>query len=295
MMWLILSSIISSHPATGTTEFLGVGQRRRRRGRDSSAFDVAQRHFTPAQAPLSLLVFWLRLMNDRGLGQEVIGNRFEVAVAQIFEAILDRLPHRTLYLALLRGSAGPQELDDVLLYPLADAGARVRCDIGDELAVRSIRSSGEPLAGSQRAEEIARGMTLATMGERGDEINAVVLGGTPLGLRMERLRGKEQDAPAGLQEAPGEWERHVVRPVLTAHRRERKQIRLDRQCVAVGNAGKARIGKYREVVCPVGPHALAQCAQKLRVGPVANAGFRIGRDIRGVKGAERRGQGPAAG
>src|ERR1700730_10168326 len=184
------------------------------------------------------------VVKDRGLGYEVIGNRFEVAVAQIFEAILDRLPHRTLYLALLRGSAGPQELDDVLLYPLADAGARVRRDIGDELAVRSIRGSGEPLAGSQRAEEIARGVALAAMRQCSNEISAAAVCGTPLCLRVERPPDKEQQLPAGLQEAPGERKRHVVRAVLAAPRGERKQIRLDRQRVAVGDPGKARIGKH---------------------------------------------------
>src|ERR1700730_15406608 len=186
------------------------------------------------------------VVKDRGLGYEVIGNRFEVAVPQIFEAILDRLPHRTLYLALLRGGAGPQELDDVLLFPLADPGARVRRDVGNELAFGAIIRSRHPLAGSRGAEEIARGVALAAMRQRGDEISAAVIGGTPLGLRMERPRGKEEKLPAGLQEAPGKRERHVVRAVLPAHRTARKQIRLDRQCVSVGNAGKARIGKHRE-------------------------------------------------
>src|SRR3984893_18428301 len=153
-------------------------------------------------------------MNDRGLGEEVIGDRLEVAVAQIFEPVLDGLTHRALDLALLRGGAGPQELDDVLLFPLADPGARVRRDVGNELAVGAIIRSRQPLAGSRGAEEIARGVALAAMRQRGDEISAAVIGGTPLGCRVEWPRGEEEKLPAGLQEAPGKRKKHVVRAVL---------------------------------------------------------------------------------
>ena len=78
-------------------------------------------------------------MDDWRLGKEVIGNRCEVAVAEVFETICDGLPHCALDLALLGCCAGPQELDKVFLFPLADPGIGVRGYVGDALTVRPIR------------------------------------------------------------------------------------------------------------------------------------------------------------
>jgi len=71
--------------------------------------------------------------------------------------------------------------------------------------------------------------------------------------------------------------------VLPVHWGKREQIGLDRQSVAVGDAGEARIREHWEIVRSVGPHAFAECSQKLRVGPAADTGFRIGCDIRTVE------------
>ena len=62
------------------------------------------------------------VVDDWRLGKEVIGNCFEVAVAEIFETIVDGFPHRALDLALLGRGAGSQELDNVVLFPFADPG-----------------------------------------------------------------------------------------------------------------------------------------------------------------------------
>ena len=64
-------------------------------------------------------------VDDWRLGKEVLGNCFEVAVAEIFETIVDGLPHRALDLALLGRGAGSQELDNVVLLPFADPGIGV--------------------------------------------------------------------------------------------------------------------------------------------------------------------------
>src|SRR5215469_16022523 len=76
---------------------------------------------------------------------------------------------------------------------------------------------------------------------------------------------------------------------------EAKTVCLDRQGIVVRDPGEARIRKDREVVCSVGPHPFAECAQKLRVGPTADAGFRIRRDVRTVEGPEWGGERPASG
>src|SRR6516162_127282 len=169
-------------------------------------------------SPDPVLMLWHNVVNDRRLGEEVVGNRLEIAVAQIFEAVLDGLPHRTLDPALLGRGAGLQELNNITLFPLADPGARIGRDIGNELAVGSIRRPGQLLTGPHGAEEIARGVALAAMRERGDEVSASIISDTSFGCRVERARGEEQQLPAGCQEAPGKPKGHVVWPVLLAHR-----------------------------------------------------------------------------
>src|SRR3984893_6233555 len=148
-----------------------------------------------------------QVVDDWWLGKEVIGNRFEIAVAEIFETIVDGLPHRALDLALLGRGAGSQELDKVILFPFADPGIRVRRYVGDELTVGSIRRPSQPLTGLRGAEKIARSMALAAMRERSDEISPAIIGDTAVGRGLDRTRGEEQQLPAGLQEAAGERER----------------------------------------------------------------------------------------
>src|ERR1700746_1910400 len=185
-------------------------------------------------------------MDDWRLGEEVICNCLEVAVAEIFETIIDRLPHRALDLALLGRGAGSQELNNVVLLPFADPGVGVRRYVRDELTVRPIRRPCQPVTGTRGAEKVTRSMALAAMRERGDKVSSTIVGDAAVGDGLERTRGKEQQLPTGLQEAPGEWKGHVVRPVLPVHWRKRKQIGLDRQSVAIGDAGEARIREHRE-------------------------------------------------
>src|SRR5271169_4819320 len=136
--------------------------------------------------------FWRDVVNDRRLGEEIVGNRFEIVVPQIFETVLNDLPHRALDLALLGCHAGPQELDQVAPLPLTDPGILVGCDIGNELTVRSVRCPRQRKTGPCGPEEIARGMALSTMRERGHEVSSSIISGTLLGSRLERARGKEQ-------------------------------------------------------------------------------------------------------
>src|SRR6202011_4563787 len=173
-------------------------------------------------------------------------------------------------------------------------GIGVRRYVRDELTIGTTRRPAQQLTGSRGAEEITRSMALAAMRERGDKVSSAIVGATAIGGGLERTRGKEQQLPTGLQKAPGEWEGHVVRPVLPVHWGKREQIGLDRQDIAVGDAGEARIREHWEIVRSVGPHAFAECSQKLRVGPAADAGFRIGWDFRTVKDAERGSKRPAS-
>src|ERR1700680_2708415 len=129
----------------------------------------------------SRLALPAHVMDDWRLGEEVIGNCFEVAVAEIFETIVDGLPHRALDLALLGGGAGSQEFDNVVLFPFADPGIGVRRYVGDELTVGPIRRPGQPLTGSRGAEEITRSMALAAMRERCDKVSPAIVGDREIG------------------------------------------------------------------------------------------------------------------
>src|SRR3984893_9701969 len=133
------------------------------------------------------------------------------------------------------------------------------------------------------------------MRERRSEVSAPIISGAPLGCRLERARCKEQQFPAGLQDAPGKGEDHIVWPVVLAYGGDRKEIRLYCQSIAVGDPCEARIWKHREVVRPIGAHALPQCSPKLRIGPTADAGIRVGRDVRAIESPKRSGERPASG
>src|SRR6516164_525636 len=86
-----------------------------------------------------------------------------------------------------------------------------------------------------------------------------------------------------------------MRMVGLSHRRLGKEISFDRPRILVGDLGKARIGKHREIARTVGPHTLAQRIQELRIAPPADARLRVRGDVRGVEGAERGCQWAAAG
>jgi hypothetical protein len=133
------------------------------------------------------------------------------------------------------------------------------------------------------------------MRQRSDDIGATIVNGAALWRRLKRAFCKEQQLPAGLQEPPGKREADIVRTVLSMHRGQREEVGFYRQRIAVSDPGKARIRECREVICPVGPHALAQRPQELRICPAADSGFGVGRNVRAVERPERCRQSPASG
>src|SRR5215831_5800537 len=86
----------------------------------------------------------------------------------------------------------------------------------------------------------------------------------------------------------------IVRLVLLVHWRPREKVRLYCQRIAVADASEARIWEYREIIGPVGPHALAQRPQELCIGPAPNTGLGIRCNIGAVERPERRGERPTA-
>src|SRR5262249_56045447 len=76
------------------------------------------------------------------------------------------------------------------------------------------------------------------------------------------------------------------RPVVTrladlvAHGLEGLQISRDRRRIAVGQLAVNRDRHRRPDQGPVGPLAVAQCRDDLRLAPCADAGLLVGRDVR---------------
>src|SRR6185295_12127401 len=97
------------------------------------------------------------------------------------------------------------------------------------------------------------------------------------------------------QAAHVERSTQIVRPVLGAHRLARRDIRVQRVDVFVGQAGVVLVRKRRVQMASVAVYAFAQRADEGLLGPAADAGIGVRRDVGAVERAERRLDRPAAG
>ena len=133
------------------------------------------------------------------------------------------------------------------------------------------------------------------MAEAFDQIGAAIpcLGFGRVGLKYAGL--VEQRIPSRHQRAQVERKRQRILRRLRAHRRLRHQIGIERLHVGVGGPGEMRVGKRRIEMPAVAMNALAHRAFEGGIGPRADSGFDIGRDVGRVDRAERRRQRLAAG
>jgi len=93
---------------------------------------------------------------------------------------------------------------------LADPGIGVRRYVGDELTVGPIRRPGQPLTGSRGAEEIRGVWHSPQCASAVTKVSSAIIGDRAIGGGSERTPGKEHSFQPVWQEAPGEWEGHVV-------------------------------------------------------------------------------------
>src|SRR6202030_829425 len=98
------------------------------------------------------------------------------------------LAHRATDEVEVRGLAGFQQCHNVLFAPVADAGLRVGSYVRDALAVRPVRVAGEKAVRLGRAEPVARRVTFAAMGKRGNEVGAAIVRFGALRRRPEWAR-----------------------------------------------------------------------------------------------------------
>ena len=136
---------------------------------------------------------------DRLQRFEIDRDRLAVGIGQLAGA-LDDLAHRRADEIEIRGLAGLQEIGDLGDAPFADAGLRVRRDVGDLEIVGTLGIAGIGGALLQPAEKIARRVAFAAMRHRIGEVVAAVPRRILAGDRLQRSLGEEQRAPADQQE-----------------------------------------------------------------------------------------------
>src|SRR6185369_17660050 len=145
------------------------------------------------------------------------------------------------------------------------------------------------------AEGAARRVACAAMSKPVDEVRAAVPLRVACGVWPERAALEVERLPRGDQGADVEWSTQLVGHVLGAHRLARRDVRVQRVDVFVGQAGVVLVRERRVQVASVAVEALAQRADEGWLGPAADAGVGVGRDVGTVERAERRFDRPTAG
>ena len=133
------------------------------------------------------------------------------------------------------------------------------------------------------------------MAETLDEIGAAVPCGALRRIRGEGLGFMEQRVPAGHQRANIKRDGEGGLRSFGADRRLGHQMGIERLEVGLGGFGKGRIGKRRIEMPAVARDTFAHRSCKGRIGPGADAGLGIRRDVGGIDGAEGRLDRPATG
>jgi len=108
-----------------------------------------------------------------------------------------------------------------------------------------------------------------------------------LRVRLEAFVIEKQQVPQGDAPALVERKADVVLPVRLVHRFQAEQVGLDGEDVLARHQGVGGVRKGRVVVAAIRADALLHGLDELIVGPVADAGFLVRRDVGRVQRAER--------
>ena len=107
-------------------------------------------------------------------------------------------------------------------------------------------------------------------------------------VRRERPRIVKQPVPAGDEAPLVERKRQLRRRRHVLHRRLRHEVRIECEQVRLAQLRERRVRERRVQVRAVARDAFAHRARERRIRPRADAGVRIGREVRRVDRAERR-------
>jgi hypothetical protein len=115
------------------------------------------------------------------------------------------------------------------------------------------------------------------------EISAAIPFGTLCNIRFEALVWVEQEGPNAHQPTLVKWESQRIVARRCVHRLETEEIRFDRERIGVCDVGVARKGHCRVKVPALPINSAVLRVQKVGVAILADTGFGVGRDVRGVK------------
>ncbi|MPL98957.1 hypothetical protein SDC9_45169 [bioreactor metagenome] len=233
-----------------------------------------------------------------GLGRaddvaQIDADRRQVACRQLAQAGMHHRRHRARGDAVIDTGPGREVAGEVRGRPRHRRGVRG----GQRGRAPGIdRRAGKARALLLGADLVARRVAGTAMGDALDQIGAAV----PLG-RFRRIVGvaaevDEEQLPARLQDplVQREGERRRLRRFL--HRGDLgHQIGIDRVDIGIGHLGEMVEGEGREQVAALAVDALVHGTAERGLRPIANPRFRVGRDIRGVDGAEIGGHREVAG
>ena len=193
------------------------------------------------------------------------------------------------------GHAGAQEGHHVLHVPLAEA----RFPVGGERwgipVLDGDESAGERLVLGRRAQHIAGRVAGVAVPQALYQVRATVPLRRLLGIGLVFALVEVQCAPAGQQFALAVGEAQLMGPIALAHRCQRFQIGKDGVRIGARHPGIAGEGKRRVEQRFILGLPRVHGAVEVRRGPFADAGLRVGRDVRRINRAERCRHGQATG
>ena len=138
-------------------------------------------------------------------------------------------------------------------------------------------------------------MAFAAMRQRLGEIGAAIPFRAFRRIGLEARIRIEHRRPEAHRPALVERERQRVGGRCRAHRRQAEQIGFDRQRVRIRNVSVGRIRHRRIKPRAVAPDAAMHGVEEILIAVIADAGFLVGRDVGGIKRAERQLEAESAG
>ena len=189
--------------------------------------------------------------------------------------------------------ARAQVLRQLRIGPGADAAHRVGRDIvgfpashiGAAIRQFFIEAHGD----------VARRMAFLAVRQRLGQVGAAAQLAIGRIVILLQLAGLEvEQFPAGQDGALVERKRQRIGRRLLDDGWQAEQVSLDGQHIVARHLAERGIRKGRIQMFAMPADALVQCAHELVISPAADAGFLVGRDVRPVDGAERRGDRIAA-
>ncbi|MNK91188.1 hypothetical protein D3C87_1112750 [compost metagenome] len=214
-----------------------------------------------------------------------MGDRAHIAFRQFTQALHHR-GHRARRGTVPGGKAGAQVLEQVVLGP---RHWRLReCRQGRRFPTLRFAASQIGLATPLAAQGVARRVARAAVAQSIGQIRAAIPLCGARGVRYVLLVAVEQHVPSSQQRPGVERERQLRFGWARYHRVGGHQVGIERLHVGIADLGKRRVREGRIEPAAIAMDAFAHGALERRVGPVADAGLGVGRDVGGIDGAERR-------